>query len=282
MAPPQLSADAPISWSFKPLIPDLFELSGVDLEFAVLDNLNHLLRDLVSSDVPLRAKHRLNDIFRPLTGRDRHLIIFFSSVELETLKVLENLVSAIVPLQSLVLPSFSSDAPRVVKNHDCFQFIAHTALKIIRIMSRGDFHCASTEVKINERGIRDNLDHSISDERVLKLKPNHFLVPGVIRVNSDSHITEHRLNTRRGNYYFIEGCVNNNRVVLHLKHLLALLASVLSRHLNSRLNLEVPDFNEASVLRSLEVLVVQHICDLLSLQILINSQLSELLLQFLR
>mmetsp|Transcript_2947 Transcript_2947/g.2538 ORF Transcript_2947/g.2538 Transcript_2947/m.2538 type:complete len:222 (+) Transcript_2947:1745-2410(+) len=196
VAPPELSTDAPILETFSPLEPILFEDIGNDLEFFCLDAIDHLVSDFsLAIYVPLGSQQGLNNITRSLAETESHDISLLSSVKSLSFQILDNLVSDIESLHTFVRTTILVDSTIIVQNIDKFELISQTTIAIVVIVSRGDLDGTSTEFLINKDIISDNSHFSSRDEGMDELLSNKILISGISRVNSNSNITQHGLNT---------------------------------------------------------------------------------------
>lgn len=82
----------------------------------------------------------------------------------------------------------------IIHQADEFKVVPHTALKVIRVVSRGDLDSTSTEFHVDSNGICDDGNPS-AVERVNSELAVEMSVSRVIRMHSNGGITKHSFRT---------------------------------------------------------------------------------------
>lgn len=94
----------------------------------------------------------------------------------------------------LVRPCILVVGTVIVHQADEFKVVPHTALKVIRVVSRGDLDSTCTELHVDSNGICDDGNLS-AVERVNSKLAMKMSVARVIRVHSNGGITKHSFGT---------------------------------------------------------------------------------------
>ena len=77
MPPPKLPRNAPVLEVLHPSVPGIFLFFGVDDHLFVLNDLDHSVRNVAASDIPLWFNQWLDHVMRTRAETESHFIILF-------------------------------------------------------------------------------------------------------------------------------------------------------------------------------------------------------------
>ena len=195
MSPPQLPRDAPIVDVAHPVEIDLLVIFRNNADFAVLHHLDAVFSQRLDLDEPLRGKPRLNHRAAAFAFAERNRVVFGSDEQSLRFQIFDDPLARFVAVQPSVRPGVLVHADALVHHINLRQVVAQAGLEIIRIMRRGDFHRARTELGIRQL-IRDDRNLALH-QRQQNLFPVQVLVALVLLIHRHSRIPEHGLRTRR-------------------------------------------------------------------------------------
>ena len=192
MAPPELTADAPVADVLQPARVSVLPAFGIEADFAVAPCLEGLVRKRAHLDEPLLAHVRLNGSMASVAVA-YFMLIFFAFNEIALfLKYLGHLHPGLFGRKSAEL--FGTDIiERSVRIEDVkrLQIVALAALPVVGIVRRSNLHHTGTELDSNET-VCDDGDLAVR-KRQLEHLAHKVLVALVIGVHGNSLVSEHGL-----------------------------------------------------------------------------------------
>ncbi|GKT55061.1 LOW QUALITY PROTEIN: uncharacterized protein ColTof3_02400 [Colletotrichum tofieldiae] len=238
VTPPELSRNTPIVDVGHPSVEATLGRLRANLDSAVLNSSNSIIGHAAHAHVPLRLKERLNDlriwsfnsnskrdtnILGAFAERDSHGIVLLVDVEAELLELLLDGVSdarnglrnairnersdSLESLLALVLATVLVDVTVIGENVDELELVLLAEVEIVGIVRRGQLDSTSTELLVDV-GVGDNGQQTTLDNGVLGLLANEVRVSGILGMDSNTSVTEHRLNTGGGNLDGLVGTIN--------------------------------------------------------------------------
>eukprot|EP01137_Pigoraptor_chileana_P033897 Opistho-2@25586 len=198
VAPPQLARDAPVPDVLQPSVPRLFVHVGNDPQLlGDAHGIDCAARHFVRADIPLRLHERLNNVLCATANGDDHRVVLDIAEEALLLECLEDGNTRVKPLHSLELRAIVVDCAVVVENVDDGEVVAHADLKVIEVVPGGDLHRTSAKRGVHKAVGNDG--NGVSRERMADALAVEMRVACVLWVDGDGSVSEHGLNTCRGN-----------------------------------------------------------------------------------
>lgn len=157
-------------------------------------------------DPPLRPNHRFDDISTSLASSKPHFIIFLLPPQANLLEIFFDNFSALESFHTFVLSTIFINEAVVSQNVDKFKFVSLTTLIIVWIMCRSYFDATSSEI-LFYHGVSNNFHLSFRNEWMDQFLSYQMLISLVFRVDGDSSVTKHSLDTGGGDYDFLRWIV---------------------------------------------------------------------------
>ena len=199
MAPPELTADAPVVDVFQPVIIGLDETVGDELRLAVFDGLEGGFSQGFHLDEPLLGDERFDCRLAARAMADGMGQFFDVVQEAQFFQVGDDGFPAVFPGHAVVFGTgFFIHRAVEVHDHDGFQVVALAHFKVVRVVSRRNLDGARTEADIDVI-VGDDFDFAV-DERNYDFLADVFLHAVVSRVDGDSRIAHDRFRTGRSDH----------------------------------------------------------------------------------
>ncbi|RMQ40687.1 hypothetical protein ALQ05_101874 [Pseudomonas amygdali pv. mori] len=220
MAPPELTADAPVLDVAHPREIHVFVLLGHERDTAVFDSGNRRLGQRFGGDIPLIGQPRLDDgagtvAFRHLQGviidadqqaggikRSNDLLARFKAVETGVVRrqaAVDAFVQRAIKVENL---SSSENVGILVEDVQQRQVVAFADFIVVEVMRRGDFHAAGAEFRVAVV-VRDDRDAAAYQRQFDELA-DQCLVALVLWVHRNGGVTEHGFRASGGNDQVIQ------------------------------------------------------------------------------
>jgi len=214
-----------------------------DDEFLVTDSINGTLGHSFAVDIPLRLEERLNNIVGFRAATESHGVGVLFTNEAKFLKLFVDCNTSVESHHSSEFFTTNMvDLTCLVEHVDEFKVVAFTAEVIVGVVSGGDLDGTSTVVHVNQHVISNDDNFAVGTEGMLKLLANKVLVAGIFRVDSDSNITKHCLETSSGNSDQLVSSLDSVLEFSQSTELVGLLG-VVTRHRQECLTLDVQVLN---------------------------------------
>ena len=198
VAPPELAGNAPILDVFHPVIIRLRHAIGNELDAAVAHAVHSRAGQRLHLHEPLLGHARLHDGSAAVARADVVLDVLHAHEEALLLEIMYNGLARFQAAHAAVLAAVFVDAAVLVHDVDDFQIVAQAHFEVVRVMGRGDFDDAGSEIAFHI-GIGDDGDLA-ADQRQDKCLADHRLIALVVRVNGNGRIAQHRFRTGGGQF----------------------------------------------------------------------------------
>ncbi len=220
MAPPELTADAPVLDVAHPAEVHVLVLLGHELDLAAFDGGDGLLGQRFGGNVPLVGQPRLDDGAGAITAGDFQRVVVdlfqqahgvelgddgLARIEAVHVRVavrqvgIDLVVRRPVDVEHLGLGEHRGVA---VEDIDQRQVMTLADLVVVEVMRRGDLHAAGTELEVDVV-VGDDRDQAV-DQRQHDVTADQALVALVLRVHGDGGVTEHGFRTGSGDHQVIQ------------------------------------------------------------------------------
>ena len=199
VAPPDLTADAPVLNIFHPVEIGLGPAFGVELDRAGADSLDSGLCQFIHPDEPLVAEERF-DLHAAPFG-ETHVVgdVFDLFQQALRFDVGNAQFAAFVTVQTGI--AFAADRVHgavAVHHIDERQIMTLAHLIVVGVVGGGDLHAAGTLFRIGVF-VLDNGDLAVRQRQIDRLA-NQVFVAGIVDRNCHSRIAEQRFRTGRGDH----------------------------------------------------------------------------------
>mmetsp|Transcript_1746 Transcript_1746/g.3844 ORF Transcript_1746/g.3844 Transcript_1746/m.3844 type:complete len:286 (-) Transcript_1746:973-1830(-) len=156
--PPKLPRDAPVVYVFEPVVPNLLEAARYDLNVLVLHGVEGLAAHAGRLDEPLGGHHGLDDFAAPLAAGDALRVRLDLNSEAQLLHIGPESRPSLEPVHPPVLVRDCLVHSRVFFHDvDGEKVVALADLVVVRVVTRSDLKCASTELHVYVR-VSDDRD----------------------------------------------------------------------------------------------------------------------------
>ncbi len=196
MAPPELTADAPVADVVGPVEVGLFHAGRDQLDVTVLDAFHSGLNELVHADEPLGLDHGLDSGAAAVMGTHVVGIIFDINEKPHLVQFLDDLGSALVAVHARELAAVGINGGIVVEDVDLGEAVALSHLKVVGVVGRGDLNDTGTEFHINILVGHDG-DLSVHEGQE-DLFAHQILIAVILGIHGHGGIAQHGLGTGGG------------------------------------------------------------------------------------
>mmetsp|Transcript_49822 Transcript_49822/g.153860 ORF Transcript_49822/g.153860 Transcript_49822/m.153860 type:complete len:1584 (+) Transcript_49822:1327-6078(+) len=196
--PPQLSGDAPVLDVLQPVVPRLVVELRKDLQVALAQRLHALVRQVLAVHPPLGLQVWLNDVLGPRADTEAHGVGLLADPQAF---LLQCLLDRLPRLEAVLLREGAAvlvDVSGLREDVDLLQAEALAAPKIVTVVGGGDLHASCPEGLV-DHGVGHHHHLALREEGVLDLLSVEGLVAVVVGVHGDRRVSEHRLQSGRGN-----------------------------------------------------------------------------------
>ena len=196
VAPPELTADAPVADVVRPVEVGLLHALGDQLDIALFDALDGGLNELVHLDEPLLLDQRLDGRAASVMCADIVAVVFNADKKAHLVKFLDNLRSRLISVHAAELAAVLVDGGVVVHDVDLGQVMALSDLEVVGVVGGRDLDDAGTEFPVDIL-VGDDRDLSVH-ERKPHIAADQVFIAVIFGMNGDGRITQHGLGTGGG------------------------------------------------------------------------------------
>ena len=198
VAPPELTADAPVALFLEPVEVLVGVAFRNDLDFAARDSLHRVVGEDVHLHEPLVAQVRFNHSLGTVGMAHLHFVVFDLDEEAQVFETLHHGVACSLTLHALERTGVFVEAAVVVHDVDHRELVAEARSVVVRVMSRSHLHGTRTEFHIDEDGVCNHRNFAVH-ERNLEHLADELLVAFVVGVHGECRIAHDRFRTSRRN-----------------------------------------------------------------------------------
>ena len=192
MAPPELTADAPVLNVVHPFVVSLGPVFRNELYLAGLDCIDRYLGQRLDIDIPLIGQVRLDDGCAPVAPWNFRLVVLYLVDQTECIEVFDNFLSGIKPIESDVsIRGRVIDSGVVVENIVLRQVVTLAEFIVIEIVNRRNLDATGAELGVDI--VIGNDRHFAIDQGQHYVLAHQVLVPLVFRMHRNGAVTEHGL-----------------------------------------------------------------------------------------
>ena len=196
VAPPQLTADAPVLKVLHPGGVGLRPARGVEGDLAGVDGVERRPLELVDGHKPLLRQPRLKRGVAAVAVHDGVVVLLDVIEQVVLLEPLDDGLAALVAVHASKLAIALDDHRVLVEDVDLRQVVSLTHGVIVGVVGWGDLNEAGTKVGVDMPILKDR-DLAVDDGKLDGLTHKGGLL-GVLRGNGDARVAEHGLGARGG------------------------------------------------------------------------------------
>ena len=197
VAPPQLTADAPVLEVLHPGGVGLRPARGVEGDLAGVDSVERRTLELVDGNKPLLGQPRLQGGVATVAVHDGVVVLLDVVEQAVLLEPLDDGLAALVTRHAGELAVALDDHRVLVKDVDLRQVVSLTHSVVVGVVSRRDLNEAGTEVGVDVV-VGEDGNLAVDDRQHDGLAHEGGLL-GVLRGDGNARIAEHGLGARGGN-----------------------------------------------------------------------------------
>ena len=190
MAPPQLTADAPVADVAHPFEVGLGPVLGHKFDPAVFHSLDGRTRQRLYAHIPLVGEQRLEDGATAITARHHQLVLVDVIQQSCGVELCQHLRAGRDPVEAAQMPGYIVVQTRIGRQdveHRQVMALAHVIVG--EVMRRRDLDATGAELAVDEV-IADDRDQAAGDGQA-DLFADQMTVALIFRVHSHSAVTEH-------------------------------------------------------------------------------------------
>ena len=194
VAPPQLTADAPVLKILHPGGVGLRPARGVEGDLAGVDGVERRPLELIDGDEPLLGQPRLQCGVATVAVHDGVIEVLDVIEQVVLLEPLNDGLAALVAVHAGELAIALDDHRVLVEDVDLRQVVSLTHGVVVGVVGRSNLNEAGTEVGVDMPILKDG-DLTVDDGKLDGLAHEGGLL-GVLRGNGDARVAEHGLGAR--------------------------------------------------------------------------------------
>ena len=199
MPPPELAGNTPVTDILQPVHIDFIKTVRYELQTSVFQCLDGSLSHLFHSDKPLGLDHWLHCSAAAVMGSHTVGMRHYLYQQPLLLQVSDHGFSGLIAVHACIFAAQLIDGGIVVHDIDFRQVMAFSHFKVIGVVCRCDLHASGTKLLVYIF-ICHNRNFPVS-ERQLQHFSNQVFVSLILRIDSNSRITQERLRTCGGNFH---------------------------------------------------------------------------------
>ena len=196
VAPPQLTADAPVLKVLHPGGVGLRPARGVEGDLAGIDGVERRPLELIDGHKPLLGQPRLQRGVATVAVHDGVVVLLDVVEQAVLLKPLDDGLAALVAVHAGKLAVALDDHRVLIKDIDLRQVVSLTHGVIVGVVGRGDLDKTGTKVGVDMPILKDG-NLAVDDGELDGLTHEGGLL-GILRGDGDARIAEHGLGARGG------------------------------------------------------------------------------------
>ena len=196
VAPPQLTADAPVLKVLHPSGVGLRPARGVEGDLAGIDGVERRPLELIDGHKPLLGQPRLQRGVATVAVHDGVVVLLDVVEQAVLLKPLDDGLAALVAVHAGKLAVALDDHRVLIKDIDLRQVVSLTHGVIVGVVGRGDLDKTGTKVGVDMPILKDG-NLAVDDGELDGLTHEGGLL-GILRGDGDARIAEHGLGARGG------------------------------------------------------------------------------------
>ena len=196
MAPPELAGDAPVADVIHPVEVGFLKPLGDEFRFLVLDRGDRRFGKRFHADKPLQGDTRFDQGMAAVTGTDIMFVRFGPDDKAAGLEVSDNLAAGFIAVQAGIAAAVFVDVAVIGQNIQHLQLVAQANFKVVRVMGRGHFDDAGTEVFL-DIVIGDDRQDTV-DQRQDGVFADEVAIALIFRMDGHTGVTKHGFRTGRG------------------------------------------------------------------------------------
>ena len=196
VAPPQLTADAPILEVLHPGGVGLRPARGMEGDLAGIDGVERRPLELVDGDEPLLRKPRLKRGVATVAVHDGVVVILDVIEKVMLLEPLDDGLAALFTVHAGKLAVTLDNHRVLIEDIDLRQVVGLTHGVVVGVVGWGDLDEAGAEVSVDVPILKDR-NLAVDDRQHYRLTHKGGLL-GILRGNSNARVAEHGLGARGG------------------------------------------------------------------------------------
>ena len=203
MPPPELSGNTPVADIVCPVKVGLIHSRRNQSDLAVLNCLYRRFDQLIHFNEPLFLDHRFYGCMTAVMCSYIMRIVFNTNQKTHAIKLCNDLLTTLVPVKSFVFSAVFINGCIIIQDIDFRKVMTLSDFKIVRVMCRCDFNNTGTEFHVYI-AVGNDRDLTVYNRKHY-LFADHILISVIVRIYSNSRVSEHGLRTRRSKLNELRG-----------------------------------------------------------------------------